>query len=90
MVIFSDLAIQIETSVSQPIRCESDDLMSGQVLYLMLNITAWIQGPTTVKPAPCLDPTLRAWALCGSSQGLHCLVEVSPSCPTPINTQSQV
>ena len=26
---FSDLVIQIGTSVSQPIRCESDDLMSG-------------------------------------------------------------
>ena len=29
MVIFSDLVIQIGTSVSQPIRCESDDLTSG-------------------------------------------------------------
>ena len=26
---FSDLTIQIGTSVSQPIRCESDDLMFG-------------------------------------------------------------
>ena len=39
MVIFSDLVIQIETSVSWPIRCGSDDLMSGWVLYLMLDIT---------------------------------------------------
>ena len=95
MVIFSDLAIEIGTSVSQPIRCESDDLMYGWVLYLMLDITTCLllldnlhgyRGPTTVKLAHCLHPTLGAWALGGSSQGLHCLVEVSPTCPAPINS----
>ena len=73
MVIFSDLVIQIGTSVSQPIRCESDDLMSGWVLYLMLDIITpplpvclllldnllGYRGPTTVKPDLCLNPTLR-------------------------------
>ena len=49
-------------------------------------LNAGYRGPTTVKPALCLDPTLGAWALGGSSQGLHGLVEVSPSCPAPINS----
>ena len=100
MVTSSDLVIQIGNRVSQPIRCESEDLMSGGVLYLMLDITTpplpvylllldnqlgyW--DPTAIKLALCLDPTLRAWVLGGSSQGLHCLVKVSPSCSTPINS----
>ena len=97
---FRDLVIQIGTSVSQPIRYESDDLMSGWVLYIVLDITTpplpvsllllgnllRYRGPTTVKLALCLDPTPWAWALGCSSQGLYGLVEVSPSCPSPINS----
>ena len=75
MVILSDLAIQLGTSVNQPIRSESNDLMSEWVLYSILNIITpplpvcllllgnllgyW--GPTTVKPALCLDSTPGAW-----------------------------
>ena len=81
IVIFSDLVILTGTSVSQPIRYERDDLMSGRVLYLMLDITIpplpaslllldnllGYRGPTTVKPALCLDPTTWTWALGSSS-----------------------
>ena len=100
MVIFNDLVIQKGTSVSQSNRCKSNDLMSGWVLYLMLDITTpplpvclllldnllGYRGPTTVKPALCLDPTLWVWALAGSSQEQYGLVEVSPSCSVPINS----
>ena len=37
-LLFDILEIQIESSMSQPIRSESDDLMSGWVPYLMLDI----------------------------------------------------
>ena len=37
--LFGALEIQIESSMSQPMRSESDDLMSGCVPYLMLHIT---------------------------------------------------
>ena len=79
----------MESSMSQPIRSESDDLMSGWALYLMLDITtaphctyvafnqsAWIQGPTIAKPVPCLEPSQWTWALDGSRQDLYCLVEL--------------
>ena len=100
IVIFSDLAIQIGTSVSQPIRCKSDDLMSGWVLYLMLDITKpplpvflllldnllGYRGPTTAKPALCLDPTLGAWGPGWLQPGTMLLGRGIPSCPTPINS----
>ena len=55
--------------MSQPIRGGSDDLMSGRVLYLMLDITTppppvlvlsltnllGYRGPAIVKPALCLE-----------------------------------
>ena len=56
------------------------------VCLLLLDNLLGYRGPTTVKPAMCLDPTLGAWALGGSSQGLHCLVGVSPYCLAPINS----
>ena len=56
------------------------------VCLLLLDNLLGYRGPTTVKPALCLNPTLGAWALGGSSQGLHGLVEVSPSCTAPINS----
>ena len=100
MAIFSDLVIQIETSVSQPIRSENDDLMSGWVLHLMLDITTppllyvccfWIIClDTGVQPQldlPCVwILPLGPGVLGGASQGLYCLVEVSPFCPAPINS----
>ena len=52
-------------------------------LLLLDNLLGY-RGPTTVKPVLCLDPTLGT-RVGGSSQGLCCLVEVSPSCPAPIN-----
>ena len=55
------------------------------VCLLLLDNLLGYRSPTPVKPALCLDSTLRAWALGGSSQGLHCLVGVSLSCPAPIN-----
>ena len=56
------------------------------VCLLLLDNLLRYRGPTTVKPALSLDSTLGVWALGGSSQGLHCLVEVSPSCPAHINS----
>ena len=56
------------------------------VCLLLLDNLLGYRGLTTIKPALCLDPTLGAWALGGSSQGLHGLVEVSPSCPALINS----
>ena len=47
----------------------------------------WIICLYTQLNQPCVwNPTFGAWALCGSSQGVHCLVEVSPSCPAAINS----
>ena len=57
--------------------------------YLMLDITTpphpvpvlllanqlGYRGPTIVKLVLCLEPSLWAWALAGSGQGLYCLVE---------------
>ena len=94
------LQIQIGTSVSQPIRSESDDLMSGYVLYLMLDITTppilyaccfWVIClDTGVQPQlnlPCVwILPMGPGALGGASQGLCCLMEVSPSCPATINS----
>ena len=54
-------------------------------LLLLGNLFGY-RGPTTIKPALCLDSTLGAWALGDSSQGLHCLVEVSLSWPAHINS----
>ena len=56
------------------------------ICLLLLDNLLRNRGPTTVKPDLCLDPTLGAWALGGSSQGLHCLVKVSPSFPALINS----
>ena len=100
MVIFSDLATQIETSVSQPIRSENDDLMSGWVLYLMLDITTLplpvsllllhnllgYRGPTTVKPALCLDSTPEAWGPGWSQPGTTLIGGGIPLMPSPINS----
>ena len=73
--LFVTIRIQNRTPcVSQPIRSESSDLMSGCVQYLMQGITTPPQpvsfllsynllqyvGPTIVKPALCLD--LDPWA----------------------------
>ena len=55
------------------------------VCLLLLDNLLGYRGPTTVKPALCLDLTLRAWILGGSNKELYCLMDVSPSCPTPIN-----
>ena len=93
---FNVLEIQIEPSMSQPIRSESDDLMSGWVLSLVLGITTppppvlmlllanllGYSGPTIVKPVLCLETGQWAWALDGSRQELHCLVEVPPLLPS--------
>ena len=54
------------------------------VCLLLLDNLLGYRGPTTVKPALCLDPMPKAWALGG--QELYCLVEVSPSSPSPINS----
>ena len=97
MVNFSDLVNWNRNSVSQPIRSESDDLMSGWVLYSMLDITTppplyvccfWVIClDTGVQPQlnlPCvLILPLGPGALGGASQGLCCLVEVSPLIPSP-------
>ena len=86
--------------MSQPIRSESDDLMSGWVLHSMPDTTTppllyvccfWvIYLDTRVQPQlnlPCVwIPPLGPGALVGASQGLCCLVEVSPSCKAPINS----
>ena len=53
---------------------------------LLLGNLLGYRGPTAVKPALCLDSTLGAWAPGDSSQGLHCLVKVSPSVPAPIHS----
>ena len=72
--LFGTLEIQIESSMSQPIRSESDDLMSGCVPYLVLGINIPVhpvlvlllinllgyKGPTIVKPVLCLE--LGPWA----------------------------
>ena len=95
--LFGALEIQIESSVSQPIRSGSEDLMSGWVPYLMLNITTpphpvivllltnllGYRGPTIVKSVPCLEPSPWVWYQGGSGQGLYCLVEVPPLLPSP-------
>ena len=86
--------------MSQPIRSESNDLMSGCVPYLMRDITTPLQpvtliflynllgytGQTIVKPVLCLELDPRARALGCSEKRLYCLVEVPPSCPAPIKT----
>ena len=46
------------------------------------NQSAWIQGPTIVKPVLCLKSGQGAWALEDFRQGLHCLVEVPPLLPS--------
>ena len=88
--LFETLEIQIESSMSQPIRIDNNDLMSGRVPYLMLDITIpphsvtvllsvnllGYMGPTIVKPVLSLELSPWAWALGGSGQGLYCLVEV--------------
>ena len=56
------------------------------VSLLLLDNMLGYRGPTTVKLALCLHPTLWVWALGGSSQGLYGLVEVFPSYPAPINS----
>ena len=84
--------IQIVPSMSQPIRGEGDDLMSGWVFYLMLDITTppppipmlpltnllGYRGPILVKPVLCLESGSWAWALDDSRQELYFLVEVPP------------
>ena len=37
-------------------------------------------GPTIVKPALCVEPSLWVWILGGSGEVLYCLVEVPLSC----------
>ena len=56
------------------------------VYLLLLDNLLGYRGPTTVKSALCLDPTFGAWALGGSRQGLHGLVEVSPPAQPTINS----
>ena len=76
--------------MSQPIRSESDDLMSllnaryyytNPVLVLLLVKLLGYGGPTIVKHVLCLESSQYAWALGGSRQGLYCLVEVPPLLP---------
>ena len=66
-----------ESSMSQPIRSESNGLMSGRVSYLMLDITippypvpvlllanlVGYRGPTIVKYVLCLGPSIWVGAL---------------------------
>ena len=82
--------------MSQPIRSESDDLVSGSVCYLTLNITTLphpllvlilgnllgYRGPTIVKPVLCLEPSQWVWAMSDSREGLYCLVDVPSLLPS--------
>ena len=83
--------------MSQPISSESNDLMSGWVPYLMLDITTFPHpvvvlllvnllcywGPTIVWPVLCLEPSQWAWALGGSRQGYIVWWRYPLSCPAP-------
>ena len=46
-------------------------------VLLLANLLGY-RGPTIAKDVLCLEPSLWAWALGGSGQGLYCLVEVPP------------
>ena len=99
-VILKPLKIQITPSRSQWIRSESNDLMSGWVPYLILDITTppppvvmllftnllGYRGPTIVKPVLCLESGQWALALDDSRQELYCLVEVPPFCAASIKS----
>ena len=52
------------------------------VLVLLLANLLGYRGPTIVKPVLCLETGQWAWALDGSRQELHCLVEVLPLLPS--------
>ena len=60
------------------------------VCLLLLDNLLGYRGPTTVKPALCLDSIPGPGTLGGASQGLFCLVEVSPSCPAAINSPESI